>query len=327
MLTLRFPGETQVTSSPSSRTRPASGSSKPAIMRSVVVLPQPLGPSIEKNSPAGDVEGDVVDRHDVAEALGRRARARSSVSLRSSFLPSDRDREQIVDVGAGGAGDEQLAERCSASARPVLEERRRAGRRRRPSRARRWCRRRSRRRLGAAVGAVGVDEDRGDRRALELAARRRSPPPGWGRPRRSAAPWTEGHGGLAAAADACTGGANGAAVGGAVRASDGQQRADLAASPSRLGRDARPGCSRRGRPRAIASQAVVPLTSITVWIASASSSGDSAAALRRCARIGSGTASHRPWPSSTAIASATVELSGTVGSVIASSGRRRRRTR
>ena len=53
MFTLRFLGETQVTSSPSSRTRPESASSKPAIIRSVVVLPHPLGPSIEKNSPAG----------------------------------------------------------------------------------------------------------------------------------------------------------------------------------------------------------------------------------------------------------------------------------
>ena len=32
---------------------PPVGSSKPAIMRSTVVLPQPLGPSREKNSPAG----------------------------------------------------------------------------------------------------------------------------------------------------------------------------------------------------------------------------------------------------------------------------------
>jgi len=32
--------------------RPESGSSKPAITRSVVVLPDPEGPSIVKNSPA-----------------------------------------------------------------------------------------------------------------------------------------------------------------------------------------------------------------------------------------------------------------------------------
>ena len=41
-----------VMSRPPTWTRPSSGSSKPAIMRSVVVLPQPDGPSSEKNSPA-----------------------------------------------------------------------------------------------------------------------------------------------------------------------------------------------------------------------------------------------------------------------------------
>ena len=39
-------------SSPSSRMRPASGVSKPAITRSSVVLPQPDGPSSAKNSPS-----------------------------------------------------------------------------------------------------------------------------------------------------------------------------------------------------------------------------------------------------------------------------------
>src|SRR5688572_16855145 len=41
-----------VMSRPATWTRPESGSSKPAIMRSDVVLPQPDGPSREKNSPA-----------------------------------------------------------------------------------------------------------------------------------------------------------------------------------------------------------------------------------------------------------------------------------
>src|SRR5579862_42047 len=39
-------------SSPSSETVPASGRSKPAITRSVVVLPEPDGPRRVKNSPA-----------------------------------------------------------------------------------------------------------------------------------------------------------------------------------------------------------------------------------------------------------------------------------
>src|SRR5690349_6839181 len=43
---------TSVMSWPPTWTRPASGISKPAIMRRDVVLPQPDGPSSEKNSPA-----------------------------------------------------------------------------------------------------------------------------------------------------------------------------------------------------------------------------------------------------------------------------------
>lgn len=41
----------QETSSPASSIKPLVGSSKPAIIRSVVVLPEPEGPSIVKNSP------------------------------------------------------------------------------------------------------------------------------------------------------------------------------------------------------------------------------------------------------------------------------------
>ena len=41
-----------MTSRPWSRIRPSDGSSKPAIIRSVVVFPQPDGPSIVKNSPS-----------------------------------------------------------------------------------------------------------------------------------------------------------------------------------------------------------------------------------------------------------------------------------
>ena len=48
---------------------PSLGSSKPPIMRSVVVLPQPDGPSSAKNLPLSIVERQVVDRDDVVEAL------------------------------------------------------------------------------------------------------------------------------------------------------------------------------------------------------------------------------------------------------------------
>ena len=63
---------------PSSRISPAVGRSKPAIIRSVVVLPQPDGPSSEKNSPAAIVEVDPVDR-DVTSSkrLVRPQRART----------------------------------------------------------------------------------------------------------------------------------------------------------------------------------------------------------------------------------------------------------
>ena len=51
MLTSRRCGGVEVTSSPPTMTVPEVGSVKPAIIRSVVVLPQPDGPSNEKNSP------------------------------------------------------------------------------------------------------------------------------------------------------------------------------------------------------------------------------------------------------------------------------------
>ena len=69
VLTLRLYGGTFETSSPSSRIWPSEGCSKPAIIRSVVVLPQPDGPSIEKNSPRRIVEVGVVDRDEGPEAL------------------------------------------------------------------------------------------------------------------------------------------------------------------------------------------------------------------------------------------------------------------
>src|SRR3569833_189183 len=51
MPTLRWLGLSGVTSLPSMTIRPEVGPSKPATMRSTVVLPQPEGPSSEMNSP------------------------------------------------------------------------------------------------------------------------------------------------------------------------------------------------------------------------------------------------------------------------------------
>ena len=49
---------------------PAVGSSRPATIRSVVVLPQPDGPSRAKNDPCGIGQVEVVDRGELAERLG-----------------------------------------------------------------------------------------------------------------------------------------------------------------------------------------------------------------------------------------------------------------
>ena len=49
---------------------PPSGTSKPAMRRNRVVLPEPEGPSIVKNSPTMYVEVDVVDRDVRRETFG-----------------------------------------------------------------------------------------------------------------------------------------------------------------------------------------------------------------------------------------------------------------
>src|SRR5262245_66271244 len=51
MPTFRWFGGRWVMSTPASRIAPPEGDSKPAIMRRVVVLPQPLGPRNDTNSP------------------------------------------------------------------------------------------------------------------------------------------------------------------------------------------------------------------------------------------------------------------------------------
>ncbi len=81
MLVGRLCAGSPATSLPSIWIAPSVGCSKPAIIRRVVVLPQPLGPSIVKNSPCGDVEVDVVDGGEVPEPLddGPEGDARRSV--------------------------------------------------------------------------------------------------------------------------------------------------------------------------------------------------------------------------------------------------------
>ena len=55
------------------RISPADGSTKPAISRSVVVLPQPDGPSRQTSWPCSIVQRHVVDDGDGAVALGQTA--------------------------------------------------------------------------------------------------------------------------------------------------------------------------------------------------------------------------------------------------------------
>ena len=69
MLTSRSVGGSSVTSSPPIRMRPAVGISRPAIMRRVVVLPQPDGPSSVTSVPGSMVKRHVVDGGDGAVAL------------------------------------------------------------------------------------------------------------------------------------------------------------------------------------------------------------------------------------------------------------------
>ena len=64
-------GRLEPTSSPSSRICPEVGSSSPAIIRSVVVLPQPDGPSSMKNSPSSMVKRRVLHGDEVAEFLAQ----------------------------------------------------------------------------------------------------------------------------------------------------------------------------------------------------------------------------------------------------------------
>src|SRR3954447_13363924 len=59
------------TSSPSSRMRPEVGNSSPAIIRSVVVLPQPEGPSRQKNSPSSTMKLELCTATNSPNALCR----------------------------------------------------------------------------------------------------------------------------------------------------------------------------------------------------------------------------------------------------------------
>ena len=92
VFTLRRYGGVRDTSSPSRRMRPSVGASNPAIIRSVVVLPQPDGPEHREELAAPDREVGVVHGDEVAEPLGdviehdhRRAGAASPSAVTGSI--------------------------------------------------------------------------------------------------------------------------------------------------------------------------------------------------------------------------------------------------
>ena len=88
MFTGRLCGGSVVTSRPCTSMPPSVGSTSPAIIRSVVVLPQPLGPMSEKNSPSAISRSTPVDGGDVAvEPCAGRA-VRSRVAHSAALRPS-----------------------------------------------------------------------------------------------------------------------------------------------------------------------------------------------------------------------------------------------
>src|SRR6185312_594100 len=81
---------------PSSRILPSVGCSKPAIIRSVVVLPQPDGPSIEKNSPLGMSTSIPSTAATSPKRLTSPTRE-TSPAIRSPYQSSDVERRHVAD--------------------------------------------------------------------------------------------------------------------------------------------------------------------------------------------------------------------------------------
>ena len=83
---LRWLGFSLVTSLLPMTMLPAVGSSKPATMRSTVVLPQPDGPRKETNSPGADIEVEVLHDGGGAEGLADVLDAEEGVGHVFGFL-------------------------------------------------------------------------------------------------------------------------------------------------------------------------------------------------------------------------------------------------
>src|SRR5665213_2067831 len=92
----------KVTSSPPSRILPDVGSSSPAIMRSVVVLPQPDGPSMTKNEPSATVKLDSLTAVKPPKALWSFSTRISAIALVPEVADDDKHHR------AGEHGDERI---------------------------------------------------------------------------------------------------------------------------------------------------------------------------------------------------------------------------
>src|SRR6187399_2899669 len=98
----------QVTSSPPRKILPRVGSSRPAIMRSVVVLPQPEGPSRQKKSPSLTVKVESFTATKSANALCRFSTRISAISARE--LGDDREQRHPEERGHERPGVEDERE-------------------------------------------------------------------------------------------------------------------------------------------------------------------------------------------------------------------------
>src|ERR1700733_3535664 len=101
--TSRCAGEALVTSWPAMRIRPASGFSRPATRRKVVVLPAPVGPSSTTNAPSSTVS----DRTETALGAPKRFETPSSVTSAMGELHRARMIMERGQDGAAGSGVEE----------------------------------------------------------------------------------------------------------------------------------------------------------------------------------------------------------------------------
>src|SRR3954451_18271629 len=99
-----------VTSSPSSRMRPPVGNSSPAIIRSVVVLPQPDGPSMTKNSPSATTKLESWTAMNDPKSFFRFSTRISATSLLREFRDDD-EHDRAGEHGDEGIGVEPQRER------------------------------------------------------------------------------------------------------------------------------------------------------------------------------------------------------------------------